>query len=229
MDDKFNTTAGWVLFAGIIALGSSIVSSKIFHADNPEAPEEPGYFIEAAEEGAAGGEMSIEEALNMEGVDAAAGEKVFAKCTACHTINAGGANGIGPNLHGIMGKPLAKHAGFAYSSSLSEKGGTWDWATMSEWLKGPRAFASGTKMSFAGLSSIEDRAAVMLYMNENGSNLTVPEFVAEAPADAEGEEVDGPSEGPGVTEGANPDAVEAAGAMGDEQPVPGDNAAIDNN
>ncbi len=228
MADKFNTTAGWVLFAGIVALGSSIVSSKLFHADNPEAPEEPGYFIAADEEaGGGGGEMSIEEALNLESVSAAAGEKVFAKCSACHTITPGGANGIGPNLHGVMGKPLAKHAGFDYSSSLAEKGGTWDWATMSDWLKGPRAFASGTKMSFAGLSNIEDRASLMLYMNEQGSNLTVPAFVAEEPAADEGE--DGAAEGPGAVEGADSGAVEAAGAMGDDQPVASDNAAIDNN
>ena len=52
MDDKFNTAAGWVLFAGIVALGSSIASGMYFHADNPESPEEPGYFIDAPEEGA---------------------------------------------------------------------------------------------------------------------------------------------------------------------------------
>ena len=218
MDDKFNTAAGWVLFAGIIALGSSIVSGMVFHADSPESPEQPGYFIDAPEEGEAAGEMSVAEALTMEGVDAAAGEKVFAKCTACHTINSGGAAGIGPNLHGIMGAAVAGKGGFAYSSALQDVGGQWGWDNMSEWLKSPRAFANGTKMSFAGLSSLEDRAAVMLYMNEQGSGLPIPEFVPEV--DAEGEEVDGAGEGPGAVEGQGADAAEAAGSMGDEQPVP---------
>lgn len=222
MDDKFNTAAGWVLFSGIIALGTAIASGMYFHADNPEMPEEPGYFIEAEEEGGeAAGEMSIAEAMTMEGVSASAGERVFAKCTACHTIEQGGADGIGPNLYGAMGQTIAGLSpGFAYSSALAEKGGSWDWDTMSEWLKSPRAFANGTKMSFAGLSKVEDRAAVMLYMNENGSGLVVPEFVAAVADAAEGEEVDGAGEGPGAVAGAAPDAVEAAGAMGAEQPVP---------
>ena len=221
MDDRLNTTFGWILGAGIVALGSSIVSGMVFHADSPEAPEEPGYFIDAPEEGAEAGEMSIAEAMTMEGVDVSKGEAVFAKCTACHTINQGGANGIGPNLYGVMGSAIGSHAaGFAYSSALSGKGGSWDWDNMSEWLKSPRAFANGTKMSFAGLSKVEDRAAVMLYMNQQGSSLPVPEFVAATAGDAEGEEVDGAGEGPGATEGAPADAAEAAGAMGDEQPVP---------
>ena len=216
MDDRFNTAAGWVLFAGIIALGLSSISSRVFHA---ERPEKLGYPVEVAESAAGGGEMSIEEALSLASVEA--GEAVFAKCAACHTVNQGGADGIGPNLWGIMGKPIGNHApGFAYSSALAEKGGTWDWANMSEWLKNPRGFANGTKMSFAGLSSAEDRAAISLYLNANGSNLPVPAYTAPEPAAVE-EGLDGAGEGPGAVSGAPVDAVEAAGAMGAEQPVAG--------
>ncbi|GAA4043952.1 c-type cytochrome [Parerythrobacter jejuensis] len=220
MSDINNTTFGWVLFSGIVALGLTSLSGKYFHANSPEAPETPGYFIEGAEEGGgAAAEMTMAAALNMDGIDVSAGEKVFAKCTACHTINQGGANGIGPNLYGIMGKPVGGGVpGFAYSDALASKGGTWDWETMSAWLKSPRAFANGTKMSFAGLSKIEDRAAVALFMNENGSNLAVPEYVEAVAGAAEGE-IDGAAEGPGGVEGGAVDAVEAAGAMGDEQPV----------
>ena len=226
MDDKFNTAAGWVLFAGIIALGTSIGSSMYFKADDPESPEQPGYFIDAPEEGTGEpGEMSIAEALTL--VTAEDGEKVFAKCTACHTINQGGPNGIGPNLWGTMGAPVGAHAaGFAYSSALSGKGGTWDWANMSEWLKSPRGFAPGTKMSFAGLSKVEDRAAVMLYMNQNGSPLPLPEFTPEDPAAADGEE--GAAEGQGSVEGGAVDAVEAAGGAGAAQPVADQSAATNN-
>ena len=227
MDDKFNTAAGWVLFAGIIALGTSIVSAKFFHADDPESPEQPGYFIDAPEDTGEAGEMSIAEALTMEGVDVAKGEAIFAKCVACHTINSGGANGIGPNLWGVMGSGIGKHAaGFAYSSALSGKGGSWDWDTMNEWLKSPRGFAPGTKMSFAGLSKVEDRAAVILYLNENGSSLPIPEFTPEAAP--EGETVDGAGEGPGAVEGGAVNPVEAAGAMGDSQPVPDQSTATNN-
>ena len=160
MDDRFNTAAGWVLFAGIVALGGSIVSGLYFHADTPEHSEKMGYFIE-------GGDTEVvEEGYDLGTVlaaaDPAAGEKLFAKCTACHTVNQGGATGIGPNLWAVLGQPIGKHvAGFAYSSALSGHGGNWDYANMDAWLKSPKAFADGTKMSFAGMSKPEDRANVM--------------------------------------------------------------------
>ncbi len=188
--DLFNTAAGWVLFAAGLGLGLSILSGKYFHGDSPDRPEQLGYVIEgAAEESAGPVEMSMTEALNMMSSDEliAKGEAVYAKCSSCHTIDAGGANGVGPNLHGIMGASLAGKSGFAYSTALQEKGGVWDWETMSDWLKSPRGFADGTKMSFAGLSKIEDRAAVALYMNAQGSNLEVPEFVAAVAEGADGE------------------------------------------
>ncbi|MEP5577316.1 MAG: c-type cytochrome [Erythrobacter sp.] len=189
MDDRFNTAAGWILFAGIIGLGFAILSGKYFHADKPERPDPLGYVIEGVETAAGGpAEMGIVEALNMDGMEPSKGEAVFAKCTACHTVEQGGADGVGPNLYGIMGKAIgAGSPGFAYSPALSDKGGEWDWDAMSEWLKSPRRFADGTKMSFAGLSSVEDRAAVMLYMNANGSSLPVPEFVADVAAESDGE------------------------------------------
>ena len=223
MDDKFNTAAGWVLFAGIVALGASILSGKYFHADSAERPEKLGYFIDAPDEVVGGGEMTVAEAMTMEGVDASKGQQVFAKCTACHTIEQGGANGIGPNLYGIMGKAVGGGAaGFAYSSALADKGGQWDWDTMSDWLKSPRGFANGTKMSFAGLSKIEDRAAVMLYMNSMGSNLPIPEFVAEVADEAEGEE------GAGDVDGAATTDAEDAGAMSADVPVATDQPATIN-
>ena len=222
MTDRFNTIAGWTLFAGIVALGLSSVSSRIFHADSPEAPEEPGFFIEGAEE-EGGADSGPPLALLLAEGSADAGEGVFAKCTACHTIAQGGPNGIGPNLYGVLGKPIGQHAaGFAYSSALSDHGGQWDYETMSDWLASPRAFASGTKMSFAGLSSAEDRANVMLYLRENGGGPPLPE----PPAEEEGEEgVDAPGEGPGAVEGQASTPAEQVGAMGDDQPVASSNAA----
>ncbi len=185
MEDRFNTTAGWVLFAGIIGLGLSAVSSRIYHADKAEAPEEGGFAIEgAAEAGGESGEMGIAEA--MASADVSKGEKLFAKCTACHTIAQGGANGIGPNLWAVVGEGIAQgRGGYAFSSVLAGHGGKWDFENLDAWLKSPRAFANGTKMSFAGLSSVEDRAALIVYLNSQGSNVPLPEVVTQAAAAAE--------------------------------------------
>ena len=232
MDDRFNTASGWVLFAGIVALGSSIVSGLYFHADKPEHSEKMGYFIEGADEGAEdGGAPAYDLGTVLAAADVAKGETLFSKCASCHTITPGGANGIGPNLHAIMGKPIGKHAaGFAYSSALSGHGGNWDYANMDAWLKSPKAFAAGTKMSFAGLSKPEDRAAIMAYMKANGGG---PDFpapkAADAPADAAADAAaTAPGAGPGPVAGAPVGAAEAAGGASADQPVAADQAATKN-
>lgn len=204
--DLFNTAAGWVLFAAGLGLGLSIVSGKYFHGDKPQRPEQLGYVIEGAVEESAGpAEMTMAEALNK--IPAAeliaAGEKAFSKCQSCHSIEAGGANGIGPNLHGAMGGSVAAHPGFGYSAELKAHGGKWDWDTMNAWLKNPKAYVPGTKMSFAGLSKIEDRAAIAMYLNSQGSNLPVPSFVADAAA---GEVAEGEAAAPAA--GETPAAAE---------------------
>lgn len=184
MIDRNNTIAGWVLAAGIVALGSSIVFGKMFHSETPPEGKE-GYHIEG--EVVDSGKPAVPLATLLAAADVAKGETLFAKCTACHSIAAGGANAIGPNLHGAMGGSIAKHAGFAYSSDLAGKGGTWGWENMNEWLTSPKKFAAGTKMSFAGIASPEDRASLMLYLNTQGSNLPLPPPPAAGAAPAEGE------------------------------------------
>lgn len=196
--DLFNTAAGWVLFAGVVGLGLSILADKYFHGYNPERPEELGYVIEGAEE--AGGETGPSLATLLASATPEAGAKVFAKCQACHTIEQGGPNGIGPNLYGVMGTPIGKHAaGFGYSAALSGKGGEWTWENLDAWLSGPRAFADGTSMSFAGLSKAEDRANLLVFLEANGGGPPRPveeaapeggdvaEEEAEATADAAAE------------------------------------------
>lgn len=191
MDNRNNTIAGWVLFAGICALGLTIGSSMLFAS---HAPEKPGFPIEDADAGAGGGESAVPLANLLAQGDAAKGEAVFAKCAACHTINQGGANGIGPNLWGAFGKSHGHVAGFAYSEALKSIPGNWDFDGMDAWLASPRKYAPGTKMSFAGLSNPQERADLMLYMNAQGSNIALPAPVAaEEAAPAEGEEAAAPA------------------------------------
>ncbi len=184
MEDRFNTIAGWALFSGIVALGLTSLSHKYFAADKVHRPHTMGYEIAGVASSEGGDKGPSFEAL-LAAADPAKGEAVFKKCTSCHTINQGGANGIGPNLYGILGQPIGKHAaGFAYSADLAGKGGNWDFASMNEWLASPKKFAAGTKMTFAGLSSAEDRANLAVYMNAQGSNLPLP--AADAAPAAEG-------------------------------------------
>ena len=196
MDNRTNTIAGWVLGAGIVALGASIVTAEMFHGERPHTM---GYPIEGVEvEGEGGGEAEQPIAAFMAAADPQAGEQVFKKCTACHTINQGGANGTGPNLWGTMGAPVAHVAGFNYSPALKEKGGTWTWEAMDAWIKSPRNFAPGTKMTFAGIGKIEDRANLLAYMNQQGSSplpLPAPPAAADNPAQAAAEAADMPAVG----------------------------------
>jgi cytochrome c len=152
-----------------------------------ERPETMGYPIEGVEEeGHAGGAAAEQPIAHfMQTADAARGEAVFRKCAACHNAEQGGANGLGPNLWGSMGANVAHVAGFNYSDALRSHGGTWDWETMSAWLRSPRTFAPGTKMTFAGLSDPQDRADLMLFLNQRGGNLQLPPPPAAAPAGAD--------------------------------------------
>ena len=209
MDDRFNTIAGWALFSGIVAFGASSLSSHYFQADKPHRPHKMGYEIEGVvTEGEGGSSEEPIEAL-LAKADVAKGEAVFKKCTSCHTINSGGANGIGPNLHGVVGESIgAGHGGFAFSDALKSHGGSWDWKNLNDWLHNPKKFAPGTKMTFAGLSSGEDRANLIAWMNTQGSNLPLPAAPA---ADA--------AAAPATAEGGKPGDASAAGAAA--QPAPG--------
>jgi len=207
MNDRNNTIAGWVLFAGIIALGASIVTGELFHAERPETM---GYPIEGVEvEGEGGAEAEKPIAFYLQTADVAKGEAVFKKCAACHNADAGGANALGPALFGTMGKPLAHHPAFAYSDALKGVGGTWDWDNMSHWLANPKKFAPGTKMTFAGLSNPQDRADIMLFLNSRGGTLTVPPPPAEDAA-AAGDKAAAEAEGAGAQKASNEPVLNTA-------------------
>ena len=96
------------------------------------------------------------------------GEKIFRKCKACHTIEEGGANRVGPNLYGIVNRQVAGDAEFRYSPAMQEHGGTWTVVWLDEYLENPRKAVKGTKMSFAGIKDAQDRADLIAYLNING-------------------------------------------------------------
>ncbi len=211
MNDRFTTIAGWVLFAGIVALGSSIVTGEVFHQ---ERPEEMGYPIEGVVlEGEGGAEAEQPIAVYLAAADPAKGEQVFKKCAACHNADQGGAHALGPNVYAIMGAPVAGKPGFAYSDALKSKGGTWDWETMSAWLANPKKFAPGTKMTFAGLGNPEDRANLMAWLNTKGSNLPLPA----APAAGAAEQTDDAAAKPGSGTNDGPQKAESEPVLNEQQ------------
>lgn len=201
MEDRFNTIAGWTLFAGVVALGLSSVSSHYFGANKPHRPETLGYVIEGVEAEGGGSAAEVPIATLLASADPAKGESIFAKCVSCHTINAGGADGIGPNLHGMVGQQIASGS-FAFSDALKGKGGTWTFEALNDWLKSPKAYAPGTKMTFAGLSKGEDRANLIAYMNAQGSNLPLPTAPAAGaePAAADAAAPEGAESAPAAAE-----------------------------
>jgi cytochrome c len=138
-------------------------------------------------------------AVYLAAADPKVGANVFKKCTTCHTDAKGGATGTGPNLWGVVGAPIAKHApGFAYSPALAKKGGNWDWDALMAWIKSPKDFAPGTKMGFAGISKPEERANLIAYLNTMSDKpLPLPAAPAQAanPAAAAAEKADQPAQG----------------------------------
>lgn len=214
MDNKTNTIAGWTLAAFGAALGFSIVGGMVFKHEGP--PKKFGYPVEGlAEIGGGGGEAADQPiAALLPAADAAKGADVFKKCAACHTINQGGANGVGPNLYGVLGEAVGNGRGYDFSGALKGVGGNWDFDKINAWLTSPRKFADGTKMTFAGLSNPQDRANVILYLNQQGSNLPLPPPpAAGAAADPKtaGNAPGGPAGGAGA--GAAPGAKSAIDAV----------------
>lgn len=97
-------------------------------------------------------------------VGAYSGKDTYAKCVACHTIDKGGRNGVGPNLHGVVGRAVASIEGYNYSAAMKAKGSVWDEAALDAYLENPRKAVVGTKMSFAGLSNADERKALIEYL-----------------------------------------------------------------
>lgn len=141
--------------------------------DVPEAP--------ASASGAAAAVTPVADILA--GGDAGKGKKVFSKCKACHKI-AKGKNAVGPSLYGVVGRDIGTEAGFTYSSTLTGLDGNWTPEKLFQFLAGPKAYAPGTKMGFAGLKKEKDRANVIAYLQSvvPGSATAAPAKKAEAPA-----------------------------------------------
>ena len=158
-----------VLVTVLVVFGIGKISNIIFDKDDTNVV---AYKVEATEGSSV--QASSESTLDISALlamgDVSHGEKVFKKCKACHSINQGGGNKIGPKLWNVMFRPVGAVTDYKYSKSLSTYKKEWSWEEMNGFLIKPSTWIKGNKMGFAGLKSEKDRASVILYLNQNSDN-----------------------------------------------------------
>jgi len=186
---EWNKIAGAVLGTLIFVLVVSFATEAIYE---PAKPAKPGYIVEGVQEEASASSSAApaEEALPDFGTvlptaDAAAGQKISSRCEQCHDLSKGGPNKIGPNLWGVVGRARATHEGFSYSGAMSADHSPWTLDKLFKFLKSPAAVVPGTKMSFAGLRSPQDRINLLAWLRtQSDSPVPIPPPAAKAPAQA---------------------------------------------
>ena len=159
----------------ILVIGINKITDVIFFV---EKPENSAYQVASVDTSSNASSDEINATDNESGnvvaffasTSAADGEKIFKKCAACHSINKGGANKIGPALWGIIGRKAGSYPDYKYSKAMIAHGKPWTFEEMDGFLIKPKDWIKGTKMSFAGLKKAKERASVILYMNENSDN-----------------------------------------------------------
>jgi cytochrome c len=217
--DSFELNKWLAAILGTLFVGMSvgIIADSIFAAP---IPEKPGFLIEAAEAEAGGGaEAPTEEpiAALLASADADAGATVFKKCAACHTVENGGPNKVGPNLWNIVNRPVASHEGFAYSAGMktfAEGGTVWDYDHLSNFLTSPKAVVSGTAMAFGGIKKPDERANLIAWLRTHSdSPAPLPE------AGAAPENASAPADAAAPAEAAPADAAPAEAAPADAAPT----------
>ncbi|WP_375165986.1 c-type cytochrome [Chelativorans sp.] len=220
---ELNKIIGAFLGVVFVVFSVSLISDAIFAS---HAPETPGYAIAVPEGQAAGagGQAPAAESVLplLASADPSAGETVFKRCQACHTPEQGGPNKVGPNLWGVVNRPVASHEGFSYSGAMKEfaQGGqvTWTYEHLDHFLLDPKGLVPGTAMAFAGLKNVQDRANVIAYLRSlSDQPAPLPEAAPAEAAGADGAAV--PAEG-GAEGAAAPAEGGAAAPAEGGQPAP---------
>ena len=167
---EINKIIAAILMVALLIIGIGKISDILFHVEKPKTP---GYIVEVEEVVSSKSstneisEKMVDIAALMALGDVASGEKIFKKCAACHSINKGGKNNIGPALYNVVGRQVGAVSDYKYSKALVGYGKTWTYEELNGYLIKPAKWIKGTKMAFAGLRKEKDRASVIKYLNQN--------------------------------------------------------------
>ena len=168
---EINKIIAAVLVAVLLVFGIDKISDMIFHVKTPEIQ---GYKVEVKVGSATANKASVESQVDISALlalgNADQGKKVFKKCAACHSIKQGGGNKIGPALYSIVGRMAGSVSNYKYSKALASYRKEWSFEELNGFLIKPAKWIKGNKMGFAGLKKDEDRASVILYLNENSDS-----------------------------------------------------------
>ena len=171
---ELNKVIAAILMVALLIIGIGKLSNVIFHVEKPKVP---GYSVDlkqATTMDTVASSETTEEKIDIAALislgDLATGEKVFKKCSACHSIVKGGKNNIGPALYNVVGRQVGAVNDYKYSKALSGYGKEWTFEELNGYLIKPAKWIKGTKMAFAGLRKETDRASVILYLNQNSDD-----------------------------------------------------------
>ena len=163
-----------IILAILLVLGINEITDIIFYVEKPEksAYQVTGITTTTATKTTPTNSStgSVDIITLLVAANAADGKKVFKKCAACHSIAKGGGNKIGPALWGVLGRQSGSVTDYKYSKAMTAHGKPWSFKEINEFLIKPKDWVKGTKMSFVGLKKETERAAVILYMNQNTDN-----------------------------------------------------------
>jgi cytochrome c len=168
---ELNKILGAVLGTCLIVLSLNIAAGALF---SPEKPAKPGYAIAVPEQ--AGGQQQQTAAqetplpVRLAKASVDKGKGAFRPCQACHTVEKGGPNRVGPNLWDIVNRDIASHAGFNYSAAMKSQQGKWTYEHLDKYLLDPRANVPGTNMTFAGVKNEQQRADLIAYLHTLADN-----------------------------------------------------------
>jgi len=170
---ELNKVIAAILMVALLVIGLGKIADSVFHV---KQPKNLGYQVEIESElassvsGVAKTVEKIDIMAIMKQGDIVSGEKIFKKCAACHSINKGGKNKIGPALYNVVGRAVGGVDDYKYSKTLASYGKEWTFEELNGFLTKPSSYLKGTKMSYAGLRKEKDRASIIKYLNQKGDN-----------------------------------------------------------